>query len=141
LDAVEGFRPGVETMRLTVVGFEPDVAPVVFKQSFDPIAAHDVRVAGLNFVILELVTVELADAIPGGQPEETAFVLNHVHDGVLGQPVLGGIVRDLTDRLRDGDRGQQEDKAGKQLFGLHGNRKGWVPCKDSFFPMPMNRPF
>jgi len=73
---------------------------LVLKKPFDPVAAHDVRIAWLNLVIAEAVTVEFADAVPSCKPHEAVFVLDHIHDGILWKPIFCGIVCELTCRLR-----------------------------------------
>ena len=105
-DGLKLLEPWIEAINLVVITLHPNVSVFVFLNVVQTIVAQSDTVTRMGFIVLEGISVEFVEAIPGSEPHEPFMVLQNAHDGALGEPVfrsvLGKGVRQLSETKEGG---------------------------------------
>jgi hypothetical protein len=64
----------------------------------DAVAFHVVVVFLIQFIGSKFVSVKPEKPAPGGEPQKAFSVLQHIHDGMLQERVVGRVVDKVTGR-------------------------------------------
>jgi hypothetical protein len=86
----------IEPLHFFVVRDGPYIAIFILSDKVDSAATDFIRVVRTQFVGKEIVSVKLAEAIPGAHPDISFSVLYDAHDCVLGKAVFCAVVLEKT---------------------------------------------